>query len=129
MDRFGKLALYLSACENTPFEWGKHDCCTFAAGAVHVQIGRNPMEDLPLYASESEATAMIAANGGLESMVTQRFGEPVAKSLARRGDVVIFESGNGPTLGVCIGPKFAAVTANGLMYYSMRHVDLAWRVA
>ena len=130
MTRYEKLSLYLQACAATPFEWGCFDCCVFTAQAVQVQTSRDPMADLPLYRDAEGAAAMLAANGGIESMVTQRLGEPVAPALAQRGDVVLFDTVvNGDAIGICAGASFAAVTEDGLQYFSMRHARLAWRVA
>lgn len=129
MTREKKLSLYLQACAAAPFGWGKHDCCSFAAGDVLVLTGKNPMDDLPLYSDEQGAMEMLAANGGIESMVTQRLGQPVNPLLARRGDIVMFDTVvNGLALGVCAGASFAAVTEDGMKYFSMRHAIKAWRV-
>lgn len=130
MSRQKKLTLYLQACAATPFAWGRHDCCTFVAQAVLVQTGADPMADLPLYAGADAAQALLAANGGIESMVTQRLGDPVIPHMAARGDVVMFDTViNGMALGICVGAQFAAVTPEGLRFYGMRHAVKAWRVA
>lgn len=128
MDRYVKLDEYIAACRNTPFGWGKHDCCIFASLGVQVQTGRDPMADLPLYSDEAGARAVVEANGGLESMVTQRLGAPIAKALARRGDVVMADTGNGPALGICLGSRFAVLTEDGLRFPPMRAASLVWRV-
>jgi len=130
MTRYEKLGLYLQACDATPFAWWGHDCCRFAGTGVLVQTGADPMADVPRYHDREGAEAVLAANGGLASMVTQRLGEPIPVKTAQRGDVVMFDVGpHGPALGICVGSKFAAAGPDGLAQYSMRHAVMAWRVA
>lgn len=130
MDRIAKLSLYLQACEATPFGFGVHDCCTFSFGAVMVQTDRDLIADVPRYTTKRQAAAVLKAGGGLESMVTQRLGEPIPVKTAQRGDVVLFDVGpHGPALGVCVGAQFAATKPDGLGYFPMRHARMAWMVA
>ncbi|MBB4620123.1 DUF6950 family protein, partial [Sphingomonas abaci] len=40
-----RLAAYLEPLRARPFAWGRHDCSTFAAGAVEAMTGVDPMPE------------------------------------------------------------------------------------
>ena len=131
MNRYTALAEVLRERNGMPFEWGKNDCCSFAADAVRAQTGRDAMAGLRgLYWDEGSAAHILAAPGGLVRLVnTWLPGQPLPSvATARRGDLIMFDSGNGPALGICVGDKFAAVKPGGLGYFAMRHAITAWRV-
>lgn len=131
MTRYTKLAQYVRKRADTPFVWGASDCCTFAADWVLEATGRDPMAALrDLYIDEGSASRMLSAPGGLARLVTTWLAtDPLPfVTTAQRGDIVLYESGAGPALGICIGDKFAAMRENGVGYFSMRHAAHAWRV-
>ena len=131
IDRYVALAEFLAARATTPFVWGENDCCVFAADAVRAQTGRDPMSTWRgSYGDELGAETLLLAAGGVARMATEELDIPLPRvTTAQRGDVVLFESGNGPALGVCVGANFAAVRpAGGLGYFSMRHAVTAWRI-
>lgn len=133
IDKYQMLAAYLKERADRPFEWGVNDCCIFAADWVRLVTGRDPAQALRgEYSDEAGAAEVIDEFGGVANLVSMGVGsEPLPNvATAQRGDVVLFESGNGPALGICAGEKFAAVRpVGGVGYFSMRHAVTAWRVA
>lgn len=130
-DRYEALANFLRDRAETPFQWGVNDCCVFAADAVLSQTGR----DLAAgwrgkYDDELSAEVVLLAFGGIAKIATEALGIALPLvTTAQRGDVVLFESGAGPALGICVGDKFAAIRREGgVGYFSMRHAVTAWRV-
>ena len=132
IDKYQMLTAYLKERADRPFEWGVNDCCIFAADWVRLVTGRDPAQALRgEYSDETGASQLIERGGGVARMVTEALGLALPTvATAQRGDVVLFESGNGPALGICVGEKFAAVRpVGGVGYFSMRHAVTAWRVA
>lgn len=132
IDKYQALANYLRERADRPFEWGVNDCCIFAADWVRLVTGRDPAFYLrDMYGSEAGAELVLEENGGIARIVTEALGLALPTvATAQRGDVVLFESGNGPALGICAGEKFAAMRdSGGIGYFSMRHAVTAWRVA
>lgn len=131
IDKYRALIDFIKSRADAPMVWGTNDCCMFAADTVLAQTGVDPLEWLRgAYSTEDGAAEVLKRGGGLARMVTAQLGaaRPLVTT-ARRGDVVLFESGNGPALGVCVGDKFAAIRpVGGLGYFSMRHAITAWRV-
>lgn len=132
IDKYQMLTAYLKERADRPFEWGVNDCCIFAADWVRLVTGRDHAADLRgVYRTASGAKLVMRAHGGPSRIATEALGIPLPTvATAQRGDVVLFESGNGPALGICAGEKFAAVRpVGGVGYFSMRHAVTAWRVA
>ena len=106
-----RLAAYLEPLRTLPFAWGKHDCCTFAAGAVKAMTGVDPMPEFrgryTTARGSVRALRRIGA-GNLASTLNGKF-ETVDPSLAHRGDIIMSDG----LLGVCLGPFMVAVGAEG----------------
>lgn len=122
------LADYIASRRSAPFAWGSHDCCKFAAGAVEAITGENPMHDFH-YGNEIGALRLIAEAGSLDALVTQVLGTPLPSvAQAKRGDVVITDLGNGPTVGVCVGASTAYAAQTGLLLLPTAQARAAWRI-
>ena len=130
-NRYTALAAFIASRADAPFVWGENDCCIFAADAVRAQTGRDPLDWLRgKYRTEIDAKTIVGKGKGISAMTDNALGTALPfVTTARRGDVVLFESGHGPALGVCVGVNFAAVRpTGGLGYFSMRHAVKAWRI-
>lgn len=126
-----RLAAAIEAARGRPFSWGAQDCCLFAADVVRALTG----EDLAApfrgrYASRAQAVAILGARGGLEAVVTSVLGAPLATPLlARRGDVVMVATADGPALGICADRGVCWLTGPaGLVRCWLRDAARAWRV-
>ena len=99
---------FLSANRDTPFVWGRWDCCLFVADAIQTITG----EDLAIglratYSSLREARWILRARYGsasIERSVARLFSvaaiPEIAPRLANRGDPVIARSGRDFQIGV-----------------------------
>lgn len=111
-----------------PFEWGKNDCCLFAANAVEAMTGVDPAKKYRGYKTKLGAAKKIK-DVGIEGAWTAEFGEPINPKLCKRGDVVLFQNGQEQSVGVCMGTKFAAIAEEGLIMLDMqKHAIMGWRV-
>ncbi|MEG3640685.1 DUF6950 family protein [Magnetococcus sp. PR-3] len=131
MQRFkdwpNRLEAYLHARNNTPFEWGFHDCVVFACGAVEVLTG--VQITLPIYADAKEAVVAIKAHGGLMMAVNKALPDrQVPPFNAQRGDIVLYMQGPWPTLGVCAGRVVFTPSEEGLRGVPLERAICAWRV-
>lgn len=78
------LGAYLAEARKRPWAWGEHDCCAFPARWVGAE--------LPGYASEAEAEALLHAAGGLVPLfdcAAEGVAEPV--DTPEPGDVGVIE--------------------------------------
>lgn len=119
--------------ERRPFEWGVHDCCTFAADVVQALTGVDPMMAFRgTYLGQLGAARLLREHGGLMMLAANLLGNPVPAKRAGRGDVVLYtEAGNPaarPALGVCMGAVLAAPGPDGLAYAPMAWATHAWPI-
>jgi hypothetical protein len=110
-----------------PFEWGANDCCLFAANGVLAMTGEDYAKPYRGYKTAKGALSKLK-DIGVDGVATKALGEPKPPTLAKRGDVVSFESGDGLALGLCIGAKIAAVGQDGLIMLPMNQALQAWSV-
>jgi hypothetical protein len=108
------LAAYVDASRSTPFAYGKHDCCLWAAGWIVEATGDDP-------------EAIIDAAGGLRGLVS--LPERATPRLAQRGDVVLAEHEGRQLFGVVIGGGwYAAPGLRGLEFRPMSEALVAFEV-
>ncbi len=122
-----RLNKYIAKVQHDPFVMGKHDCCTFAAGAVEAMTGIDPMEEFRgKYATWREAVTALKALGEnkLQATLVAKFGEPIGGAYAQKGDVVMYEG----ACGIMLGLFGMFIGGNGLMYVRLRNIDCTFRV-
>ena len=84
------------------FEYGRRDCCTFAAFVVCQVTGRDLMRQLT-YQGEAEAAALLDRFGGLEAAVAHQLGAAaVATGRLRPADLVLWQARGREGLGVAL---------------------------
>lgn len=106
-----RLAAYLEPLRLRPFEWGRHDCCTFSAGAVEAMTGVDPMPEFRGRYTTAIGSARALKRygaGTLEATLDTKF-ERVPAALAQRGDVIMTEG----LLGICLGGIAVVVGSAG----------------
>ncbi len=126
-DKAALLARFIEERRRMPFAWGSNDCCLFAADWVLASTGRDlAAEYRGQYATALGALRFVQSAGGVEGLVERAGGRRVDEKLARRGDIIARDVGNGTGLGVCIGALAAFVEADGLCFLSL-HQSSCWR--
>lgn len=124
-----QLERAIEAARSRPFEWGVHDCATFACNVVLAMTGCDPMGGhRGAYRSLLGAVRETRRFCGLINMATRAFGDPVRALEARRGDVVLLCRDNGPALGVCLDHRAAFVSMAGLVFPRLSDCEQAWHV-
>ena len=126
-----RLNAYIDGASAKMFDWGRHDCCTFAAGAVHAITGVDWMPEFRgRYDSEKTAKAALKdiGRGSLLKTICSKFGKPVAPAKARRGDLMLANLGDGPALMVCVGPDAIGPGLGNLIRVPVSDCRFAWSV-
>jgi hypothetical protein len=128
------LMTTVAAAQPRPFDWGVHDCVTFAADCVRAMTGADPLADLPGWASARQALRVIHDLGGMEAALSARLGEPIAPAFAQRGDLGLLHADpagddmTGITVAVCMGDVWLAPGTDGLERLPLAAVAKAWKV-
>ena len=114
------------------FDWVNCNCALFAADAVRVQTG---VDFAKSYRGPKTKTGMISrlrkiCGGDVETAVTKELGDPLSSVLlAKRGDVVSFDFGDGPALGICKGSQGIFVSEHdGIVRVPLIKCHTAWSV-
>lgn len=107
-----RLAAVLKEASTRKYNARNWNCAKFAHASAEAVTGRT----LPYQLRSTLAKSVDA--------LFQR--HPDAK-LARRGDTVLANLPEGPTLGVCVGDAVAFVMQRGLMNRPRSVVSIAWR--
>ena len=124
----------LEAYRAHPFRWGEHDCALFAFNVVRDLTGvDHAAEYRGRYNTEFGAVRCLKeqADGTLRGAIQKALGEPIAPTLAQRGDVVLWSQPEfGDTVGVCIGAAavFVGIEPAGLVRVEMAKCSAAWRI-
>ncbi|MCB9990675.1 MAG: hypothetical protein H6867_04770 [Rhodospirillales bacterium] len=129
------FAAALEAVQHEPFEWGKNDCCLFACNIVKAITGTDLASPFRGYKDRAEAFEIIKGYGGIGKLaesVAEEYGIPEINPLiARRGDVCLFNNGNGETLGICRGDLVLAPgkeKLDGIPVSKVSDTLRAWRI-
>jgi hypothetical protein len=113
---------------STPFTWGTHDCCLFAADAVMAQTDTDPASGLRgTYASARDAMELLTELGGLPA-VAARAGAAIPALCAQVGDIGLVEHESRALLAVCAGPVWLVPAEQGLAALPIDAATSAWRV-
>lgn len=119
------LDAYLVEMRERKFQYGAHDCVTFARGAFKAVTGRDL--DLPRWATRREADALLTMAGGLEAAVDGVLPrKPIG--IAARGDVGLADTPEGPTLFVVAGSSLVGPGPDGLVFWPRAALRVAWAV-
>ena len=129
----GRLAVWLAACRQRPFAWGRHDCALFIADAVEAMTG----EDLAAGWRGRYSTALgarrVLRRAGHDSpldVVAAALPE-VLPAAALPGDVAAIPAeteGDWPALGIVQGAQVYVLRPEGLGLVGRGRIARAWRV-
>lgn len=123
-----RLAAFVQERASMPFEWGRNDCCLFAADAVQAMTGGDPAAPMRGYSSALGAQRLIEEAGGLLELVSQYLGDPVSPHMAGVGDVVLLVNEGRDLLGICNGTSAIGAGPQGMAVLGMESARAAWKV-
>ncbi len=118
-DSVTRLPGFLAAATRRRFVRGEHDCALFLADWVRTLTGTDPAAAWRgTYRNSAEATALMAANGGLVAMVDAALAGWTRTTAPIAGDVAVAQPAGHDELaaGVVVKPgKVALLTVRGLV--------------
>lgn len=126
-----RLAAYIEEVRYRPFEWGKHDCFTFAVKCEEAISGVTRFPELykANYHSSFGANKAFIKNGyrGMLDCINRRCVQ-ININMLKRGDWAALDMPEGMAIGVCIGDKIAATSANGLLFFDLKDAKAGWSI-
>jgi hypothetical protein len=122
------MSAFIATRRDQPFQWGTHDCCQFARGAITAITGSDPMPDIEIYATAAAAARILRRHGGIEHLPIEAGLSEIHLPLAQRGDLVSYDAGRRIALGICIGRDSVFAAPAGLAFAATMRCRCAWRV-
>lgn len=122
------LAKFIQSHKNTPFAWGEHDCCLFAANAVKLITGIDYADRFRgKYTTQLGSVRALKryGKGGIKETLDEVMGEPIPRLQCSRGDVVLIMLEQ-PTLGIYYNGVWAP-GLNGVVTFESPEVLCCWR--
>lgn len=127
-----RLAQCVEGARLRPFEWGVHDCATFAFDVVREMISTDPFAEYRgSYSNELGAGRALIEHefDTVRGLADKLMGEEISTKFAQRGDIIlVLQPERGETLGVCLGVDAVFVGESGLVPVPMSEAITAWRV-
>ena len=131
-----RLSDFIEKLSKQSFEYGKFDCCLFAAETIKILTGVDIRTEIipDEYQGKEEAEEVLRKYEGIEGManrVAERCGfKPIPVLFAQRGDIVMVNIKEADNFGVCIGKKVAFSSPSGLVFLNITSKTLkkAWRI-
>lgn len=126
-----RLVTFLSKNQDTPFEWGKFDCCLFVADAIIEMTGVDIAADFRgKYQSEKGSLRALVkyGKGDVKSTFTHLLGQFKPRLKAGRGDVALIATPTGDAVGIVFNGAVWVATPDGLTTVPLREALGCWSV-
>jgi len=128
MTRLEAVKAAIRKFEDEPFTYGRFDCCEFVREVATLYRGADPAPEL-VYMNEAEAEHLIADFGGLSSLMTYVFGDPIKPEASDVGDALLLKLPKvGEIMGVCVPDGALVPVMRGLHKIPSRYVLEGWRI-
>jgi hypothetical protein len=124
--RFAEL---VDRARSSPFAWGSHDCCLWAASATLAITGTDPAAHLRhTYFSERAGLKVLASIGGLEG-AGALIGPSIPLALATVGDVgLVTWPDQTRSLAVRSMSTWMCAGDHGIVHLPLDAANMAWGV-
>jgi hypothetical protein len=134
MTRLQKLVEYLWKHQNVPFAYGSHDCGTFTAGWVDMELGTDytgTVQGIIKRQSLRKVLGTVRNPGGYRALVEHLTGQNaiVTDTDWHAGDIAIFmQDERVETLGVTSKRLIHAPGVHGLVSFDASRIICYWRL-
>jgi hypothetical protein len=118
--------------KNTPFEWGKWDCCKFSNALIKVMTGKDLIPKTLTWHDETSAMKAIKSYGGdlegsIEKACDKKKVSEINKAFMTCGDLVVYSQGESYLVGICDGFGILTPTDVGINVVANELAHRVWR--
>lgn len=117
----------LNSWKKRSFEYGKSDCCIFAAHVITEITGRDYIARFQ-YHNENDAAALIQQHGDLSGLVSYALGIKPGNNYIDGDPVMVRLRIVGDAMGIKFGEHAICLTKKGLARVHHRHIIEGWSV-
>lgn len=123
-----RLSTTLAKYKNTPFQWGETDCCMFSCDCVETITGIDVAEPYrDKYTTETGAKRALSKYGSIEESFDKHF-KRIDFNFAKRGDVVLYTSELGKTVGIKWSGGLLTMSHTGVVLVTDFTPEIVWGV-
>tara|TARA_R110001592_G_scaffold4159_1_gene23350 strand:- start:45 stop:458 length:414 start_codon:yes stop_codon:yes gene_type:complete len=117
---------------NSPFEWGKNDCCKFSNALIKEITGEDLIPKTLKWNDEESAKKAISSYGGdLEMSIEKACNEKdvgeIDKAFMTCGDLVLYAQADSYLVGMCNGFGILTPTDDGINVVANELAHRVWR--
>lgn len=126
-----RLSTFISENANRQFEWGRWDCCLFAADAVKAITGEDLAADFRgRYKTERGALRALKkyGKGAIKETLASKLGTEKTPLQATRGDIALVDRPGGDAAGVVSGVAIIVITPEGMAQIPITAAKVVWSV-
>lgn len=125
-----KLAAEIAGAQALPYVIGQHDCLRFTCRVIEAMCGVDFWHQFGGYTTLREAQDKIktVAPTLQEAVCKVLNAEALSPSMARRGDVLVYQDAGGQHLGICSGAFVALLQRHGLVMLPLNAVGMVCSV-
>ena len=109
-----RLTAYLAGISRRPFQQGRHDCALFTGGGVEAMTGADPFARVRGRYTTTRGGLRIMRRMGYYNHVAYLASLFAAAKAPLIGDIAIFETDEGPAVGLYHGHGVYALTETGV---------------
>lgn len=122
-----RLNEYILESEKKTFKLGKHDCCTFTAGAIKAITGEDPMKEFRGQYNDWKSAKDALDEIGYDNLyktLAKKFGPSILGVKGQKGDLAFYEG----ACGIILGRYAMFLGENGYVFVLLRHLQRAFRI-
>ena len=117
---------------NSPFEWGKNDCCKFSNVLIKEITGEDLIPKTLNWHDEESAMKAIESYGGdiessIEKACTEKNVGEIDKAFMTCGDLVVYKQEGSYLVGMCNGFGILTPTDDGINVVNNELAHRVWR--
>tara|TARA_R110000782_G_scaffold657_8_gene2184 strand:+ start:822 stop:1235 length:414 start_codon:yes stop_codon:yes gene_type:complete len=117
---------------NSPFEWGKNDCCKFSNAIIKEITGEDLIPKTLKWNDEASAKKAIASYGGdletsIEKACNKKDVGEINKAFMTCGDLVLYAQTDSFLVGMCDGLGILTPTDDGINVVANELAHRVWR--
>ena len=117
---------------NSPFEWGKNDCCKFSNALIKQITGEDLIPKKLKWKDEASAMKAIASYGGdleisIEKACNEKDVGEIDKAFMTCGDLVLYAQADSYLVGMCNGFGILTPTDDGINVVANELAHRVWR--
>ncbi len=123
---------FMTKHKDTPFVWGKWDCCLFSDACIKAMTGESLIPKTLRWSDEKSALKAIrdygkTLSGAIEKAAKKKKLIPTDPMFIQKGDLLVYKQ-ESELCGMYSGSKVLGPSENGLITNQYEEIVAVWRI-